>query len=140
MRRIISTIPNPAFIDLALLITRVLVALTMLTHGTPKLVSLTSHEAHKFSDPIGIGPEASMILTIFAEFVCSILILFGALTRLAVIPLIVTMMVVTFVVQKSAGFEKQELSMLYMLVYFLLLVLGSGRYSVDRMIEGRMDS
>ena len=107
----------------------------MLTHGTSKLGKLTGDGPLTFGDPLHIGPAASLVLTVFAEFVCSLLIIIGLATRLAVIPLMVTMLVAAFVVHLADGFAKQELAVLYLLIYFTLFVMGSGRYSIDRMIE-----
>ncbi len=135
MKRFFSTRVNPYFLDVALLCVRVLVGLTMLTHGTPKLLRLGNDGPLSFGDPLNIGPEASLILTIFAEFVCSIFIIAGLGTRLAVVPLMLTMLVAAFVVHKADGFGKQELAVLYLVIYFFLFIAGSGRYSVDRILE-----
>lgn len=136
MKRFFYTRYNPYFLDLALLIIRVLVGLTMLTHGAPKMVKLTATDGPmEFGDPLNIGPGASLFLTVFSEFVCSILIILGLGTRLAVIPLMVTMLVAAFVVHKADGFGKQELAILYLVIYFTLFIAGSGKYSVDRLLE-----
>lgn len=135
MKKIISTTPNPYFLDLVLLVVRVFIALTMLTHGTPILMKFSADGPLSFGDPLNIGVMPSLILTVFAEFICSIFILFGLFTRLAVIPLIVTMVVAAFVVHKADGFGKQEMALLYLLVYGTLFVCGSGKYSVDRLLE-----
>jgi putative oxidoreductase len=135
MKRLLSTSVNVYFLDLAIFIVRVLIGLTMLTHGTPKLMKMSGGGPMNFGDPLNIGPAASLALTIFAEFFCSILIIIGLGTRIAVIPLIITMLVAAFVVHKADGFSKQELAMLYLLIYFFLFITGSGKYSIDRLIE-----
>ena|SRR5688572_19461887 len=137
MKRFFLTRVNPYFLDLALLIVRVLVGLTMLTHGAPKLVKLSADGPLNFGDPLNIGPGPSLVLTVFAEFICSIFIIFGLGTRLAVVPLMVTMLVAAFVVHKADGFGKQEMAVLYLVIYFTLFIAGSGRYSLDRVLERR---
>jgi putative oxidoreductase len=137
MRKIISTQPNPYFLDLSLLIVRVLIALTMLTHGTPKLMKFTENSPLSFEDPLNIGVVPSLLLAVFAEFICSIFILIGLFTRVAVVPLMVTMLIAAFVVHKADGFAEQEKALIYLMVYFFLFVMGSGKYSIDRLIEKR---
>src|ERR1043165_5278493 len=104
MKRFFLTRYNSSTLDLALLVIRILVGLTMLTHGSPKMAKLTSGQGSEFGDPLNIGPSASLALTVFAEFICSVLIIIGLGTRLAVVPLIVTMMVAAFVVHQADGF------------------------------------
>ena len=56
---------------------RVFVGLTMLlAHGWPKLAGFST-KAAKFPDPLGVGSEASLVLAIFAEVFCSILLALG---------------------------------------------------------------
>ncbi len=76
-------------INLALLVVRIAVSSLMLTHGGPKFMRLLDGNL-KFGDPIGLGPELSFVLVVFAEFFCSIFIIVGLGTRLAVFPLLIT--------------------------------------------------
>jgi putative oxidoreductase len=87
---------------------------------------------------MGMGPVFSLALTVFAEVLCSILILLGLGTRVAVIPLIVTMLVAVFYIHSQDPFVKQEMGLHYLLVYAALLISGSGRYSADFLIEKRL--
>ncbi|EPR65175.1 hypothetical protein ADICYQ_5708 [Cyclobacterium qasimii M12-11B] len=47
------------------------------------------------------------------------------------------MAVITFIVQSGGGFEKQELPMIYLLVFIVLLLLGPGKISLDGKILKR---
>ena len=102
----------------------------MLSHGWPKLMKLAAGN-YQFADPIGIGPGLSLGLAVFAEAVCSFLIIIGFGTRLATIPLIITMMVATFIAHASDPFAKKELAVVYLLVYITLAIIGAGSFSVD---------
>ncbi len=102
----------------------------MLTHGWPKVEKVIAGN-YQFSDTFGIGSKASLILVVFAEAVCSVLILIGLVTRLATIPLIINMAVAAFIALGRAPFEKKELALLYLLIYITIAVLGPGKYSVD---------
>ncbi|MNV83436.1 hypothetical protein D3C71_1772440 [compost metagenome] len=121
-----------------LLVLRISIAVFMLVHGYGKLQMLTSGEPIQFGDPIGVGEPASLALAVFAEFLCSILVLIGLGTRLAVIPLIITMLVAIVVIHGPDGFDKKELALHYLVVYAFLFVSGSGKYSVDQIISSNL--
>lgn len=117
--------------DIGLLVLRIGIASLMLFgHGFEKLVSF-SEIAVRFPDPLGVGSTTSLVLTIFAEFFCSIAILFGFFTRYATIPLIVSMLVVILIIHSDDPWSKKEFATLYLIPYLTLLFTGSGRYSID---------
>jgi putative oxidoreductase len=120
--------------DWASLILRLTLGLLMLNHGLPKLMNFMSGNM-EFGDPIGIGVPASLALTVFAEFLCSILIAIGLWTRLALIPLIITMLVAVFIVHKNDGMAEMEHGLMYLLSYCALFLLGSGNYSIDAFLK-----
>lgn len=120
-----------------LFLIRVVVSCFMLTHGAKKYMMLFSGEPIQFADPIGIGQTNTLILAFVAEFICSVFILIGFATRLVVIPLIINMFIIVFVVHAPDGFEKQELPGLYLVIFVLLLITGSGKYSIDHLIYKR---
>lgn len=128
---------NPIFRDIILLIVRVFIGFTMLSHGFPKLQMLLEGGKIEFYDFLGLGPQITLILTTIAEFVCSILLILGLFTRVALGFLIFTMVIAAFVVHGADPFEKRELAFIYLSVYLLLMAYGAGRISVDHMIEKR---
>ncbi|TDU34326.1 putative oxidoreductase [Gelidibacter sediminis] len=125
-------------IAITLLILRLTAGILMLTHGYGKLERLFGSDPIQFADPLGVGAPASLALTVFAEFVCSILLIFGLTTRVAAVPLLITMLIVTFVIHSSDGLGKQELPLLYSAIYIALAVLGAGKYSIDAMIFNKV--
>ena len=134
MKQLFSTSYSQSALHIWLLILRIGVASLMLVHGLPKISKLFSDDI-QFADPLGIGMLASLALAAFAEVVCSILILFGAATRLATIPLIITMSVAAFIVHQNDPFSKKEVPLLYLLIFISILILGSGKYAVDHKIQ-----
>ena len=136
MKTIFSINRSSENVDIAILIARVSIAVLMLTHGIPK-IALLNASPDQFIDFMGLGAELSLILAIFAEVVCSILILFGLGTRVAVIPLIITMLVAVFIAHGNDPFIKQEMGLHYLLIYVILLITGSGKYSLDKLITTR---
>lgn len=134
MKNSYSTSLNLQSVDIALLIFRIAIAGLMLTHGIPKLITFFNSEEIAFADPIGLGETVSFTFAVFAEFVCSVLIIFGFGTRLAAIPLIITMAVAALIVHMPDGFGRQELPLLYMFGFILLMLTGAGKYSVDHFL------
>lgn len=134
MNRWLRPIASPAALHGWLLILRIAVAGMMLTHGIPKLQNILAGN-WEFGDPIGLGAELSLGLTVFAEVGCSLLILIGLFTRFATLPLLFTMLVAFFIVHGADEFGKKELPLLYALVYATLFFTGPGKYSAD----GRRD-
>ncbi|GMV43529.1 MAG: hypothetical protein AMXMBFR64_52450 [Myxococcales bacterium] len=106
-------------------------------HGWPKLQTYTE-KVSSWADPIGIGSAPSLTLAVFAELLCAAAIALGLLTRAALVPLIVTMLVAVFVVHAEDPFQKKELGLLYLVSYVALLLAGPGRYSLDAWIGARI--
>lgn len=106
-------------------------------HGWGKLMKLFSGEPIEFGDPYGIGPTASLILAVFAEFLCSVLVMLGLFTRLAVIPLIVTMLTVIFLVHLGDPFTRVEKAILFLAPFVAILLTGPGAFSLDAIWRNR---
>ena len=120
-------------IDTALLLLRVASSLMILTHGWPKITNFSDY-LNRFADPLGLGPALSLQATIFAEFFCAILVALGLLTRLALIPLIITMATVVFIIHGGDAFGDKELPLLYLFTFVVLFITGPGKYSLDKRI------
>jgi putative oxidoreductase len=106
----------------------------MLTHGYPKLANF-SERMDKFADPFGLGSSISLALVVFAEFLCSILLILGLKLRLAVIPLIITMLVVIFHAHWDDPFGRKELPLMFLGIYVVLFLLGPGKYSLESVFK-----
>jgi len=85
----------------------------------------------KFGDPLGIGSEISFLLVVFAEFFCSILIIIGLGTRLATVPLIITMLVTLSVAHADDPISEHLNIDWYIIACVALMISGSGKYSLD---------
>ncbi|MCX7546333.1 DoxX family protein [Xanthomarina sp. F1114] len=142
MKTITTNIFTPGFypnnVNTALLILRVVIGILMLTHGWGKMETLFSGEPIQFADPIGLGANFSLALAVFAEVLCSILLIIGLGTRLAAIPLLITMLIAAFIVHANDGFGKQEFALLYAVIYLTIAMIGSGKYSLDYMISKKL--
>lgn len=122
------------FRNLSLLLLRLAGGLMMLTHGYPKFMKLVKGD-FSFADPLGLGEEVSLVATVFAEFICSILVALGLYTRLASVPILFTMMIAALVVHGSDPFGMQELGLLYAAVFAVTALNGGGNYSLDKIIR-----
>jgi putative oxidoreductase len=131
---------NPFIVDIVLLLVRVFVGFAMLSHGFPKLQQLLSGEQITFYNFLGMGQKSSLILTVFAEFVCSIFLILGLFTRFSLLFLIITMIVAAFLVHSADPFTDRETSLLYLSIYLLLMATGPSRFSIDAMISRQRDS
>ncbi len=131
LKRLLST--KSFSIDIGLLVLRLSVGVLMLTHGLPKLMNFVER-MDRFSDPYGLSSPVSLSMAIFAEVFCSVLLIFGAFTRLALVPLMFTMLTIVFIIHANDPFAKQELGLLYLLPYITLFFTGPGKYSIDARI------
>ena len=131
LKKFLKPITLPVSADWGVLILRVGVSLIMMTHGYPKLNKLISGD-YAFADPLGMGQELSLILTVGAEFFCSLLLLLGIATRAVLIPLIFTMVVVFFIVHGNDPFGDKESALMFLIPYVTLFFTGPGRFSLDK--------
>jgi len=126
MIQLFSTDQSAKGINVSLLIMRIGIALLMFTHGIPKIAKL-SETPVQFMDFLGMGATVGLYLAIFGEVVCSIFVMVGLGTRLAVISPLVIMLVAVFHVHIADPFVKQEMGLHYILTYVVLFSMGSGR-------------
>lgn len=118
-----------------LLAARVIFALLLASHGLQKLQGFESLSA-SFPDPLGIGSQLSLSMAIFGELVCSTAVIFGFLTRLAIIPMAFTM-TVAFFITHGGSLAEGELAFAYLVVFVLLFFAGPGKYSIDGLLAGK---
>lgn len=126
----------PAAGDWGMLILRVVFGFFMIGgHGWRKMMRF-SDIAPDFYNLFGIGGPASLTLAVFAEVICAALVIIGLGTRLAVVPLIITMLVAILLVKSGDPIWDRETALLYLSVFVVILWMGPGRYSFDKVIFG----
>jgi putative oxidoreductase len=106
-------------------------------HGSSKLLNFGEY-VEKFADPIGIGPAASLVLSVTAEFFCAIAVMLGFATRLAAIPLVINMGVAAFIVHSGDPWGRKEFALLYFIPFAFFIFSGAGRYSLDSVLSKRL--
>ena len=110
-----------------------------LLHGWSKVTGF-SNMSDKFLDPFGIGSSASLCLTIFAEAICSLLLVLGLFTRFAALVLMINMTVAFTMMHKGVlkGAHSGELAFVYLGAFFALFLAGGGKFSMDAKMGGKV--
>lgn len=135
-KKSVVTTPSKS-VSFSFFVLRIGVSISMIyLHGYPRLINF-SKISSEFADPLGFGTETSLALVVFAEFFCSLFLIIGLFTRWSCIPLIITMIVATWVINGGKGFIFQEKSFVYLICYISLLISGGGYFSLDFKLFGR---
>ena len=126
--------------DFALLLGRLGVGLVFVSTGWGKVHSLDKVPA--FFTELGIpAPGLNAVVASFSELLCGSALVLGVLTRLATIPLIVTMIVAILTAKRKdlhglfdlVGFDEFT----YLVLLVMLAFLGPGSWAVDRFLASR---
>ncbi len=128
--------PSQALLGVIMLLARLCMGLLFLSHGMQKWLAL-GEMSSGFPDPLHVGSAWSLILIIVIEVVCSVFLIFGFLFRLVLLPMIFAMGMAFFVIHDGMLDNGGELSLIYMLVFVWMYMVGPGRYSVDGWLRGR---
>lgn len=123
----------PLNTDLSALLLRLILGGLMTYHGYTKIIAY-DQILPMFTDLIGIGVKLSFNLVIFAELFCGLFLVFGFLTRLSVIPIFIAMFVAYFIAHGKDPFQVKELAFVFLLLSIVVFVLGSGKYSIDKLL------
>lgn len=133
--RLLATTPlREGALSVISLLLRLGVSGSMLTHGVAKVMNFSTL-SESFPDPLGIGSTLSLLMAIGAEVGCSLFLMLGLLTRLALLPLMFTMVMASCVVLGGESFAARELAVVYLSVYIAIFAIGAGRYSIDNLIK-----
>jgi putative oxidoreductase len=131
MLKVISNTTHSLLTDWGLLILRLSVGFLMITHGLPKLTGFNQIVADGQFIPVLGSIWLGLVLAVMAEFFMSLFLIAGLLTRISVVPLIVTMLVAIFVAHANDPLSVKEHALLFLFPYITLLLAGPGRFSVD---------
>lgn len=132
------------YTNMARLFIRLFVGVMFMQFGIRQLMQF--HElAAQYPTVLGMSPEAGLTVMIVVEIVCSLLIMVGFLTRIAVIPPILTMIGAIYfalngdvptagVYDLSAG-SQPYIPMMFIGIYVFILLAGPGKISLDYFIS-----
>ncbi len=123
--------------DCGLLVLRLgFVSCLILGHGLQKW-HILQHNPDAFPDPLGVGAVPSILSAMGAEVGAATLVALGYFTRLAALPVIFTMLVVSIVVHMDDSWAQREPSVLFGLAFVGIFLLGPGRLSLDYFFSDR---
>jgi putative oxidoreductase len=137
--------------DWASLVLRVMLAVVFFPHGAQKVLGWFGGYGFEgtlnaFTEQMGI-PAALAVLVFSAEFLGSIGLLLGAITRFAAFGIASVMTGAIFIVHLPNGFfmnwfgtqqgEGYEFHLLAIAIALALMIKGGGRWSMDRLLSVR---
>lgn len=114
---------------------RVTFGILFLLHGVDKMSNFQI-VVQGYPSVLGLGSYMSLVISIFCEFCCSVFLILGLLVRVMVLPMILAMAVAFFDVH-DAMMPEGELSLIYLIVFIILYLVGPGRFSIDYLIDKR---
>jgi putative oxidoreductase len=126
---------------LAPLVGRLAVGLLFMSTGWGKVHSLD--KVTHFFETLGIpAPGLNAVVVGYSELICGTLLVVGLLTRLATVPLIVSMIVAILTAKRAelhglfdlVGFDEFT----YLCVLVMLAIIGPGTASLDHAIARRL--
>jgi putative oxidoreductase len=122
--------------DIGLLFLRVSGGLFLLwVHGLPKLLDFTA-QLQLIEDPFHLGAHLTLILAIFAEVLCPLLIVAGLLARLACVPILFVLLVALLVVHPQWSVAEGQFGWLLLILFTTVLIAGPGRLVIPVRLPG----
>ncbi|MDH2077086.1 putative oxidoreductase [Pseudomonas sp. 2957] len=122
--------------DIGLLFLRVSGGLFLLcVHGLPKLLDFTA-QLQLIEDPFHLGAHLTLILAIFAEVLCPLLIVAGVLARLACLPILFVLLVALLVVHPQWSVAEGQFGWLLLILFTTVLIAGPGRLAIPVRLPG----
>ncbi len=95
-------------------------------HGLPKVLHY-SEQLALIEDPFHLGGHVTLLLAIFAEVLCPLLIAAGLLVRLACLPILAVLLIAMVVVHPEWSVFEGQFGWLLLIIFTSLLIAGPGR-------------
>lgn len=122
--------------SLGLLFLRVTGSLFLLwVHGLPKLLDFNA-QLQLIEDPFHLGAHLTLILAIFAEVLCPLLIVAGVLARLACLPILFVLLVALLVVHPQWSVAEGQFGWLLLIIFTSVFIAGPGRLALNVRLPG----
>ncbi|MBK5437035.1 DoxX family protein [Pseudomonas sp. TH32] len=120
--------------DFGLLFLRVSGGLFLLwVHGLPKLLDY-GEQLKVIEDPFHVGASVTLLLAIFAEVFCPLLIIAGVLVRLACLPILAVLLVALLVVHPEWSLFEGQFGWLLLILFTSILIAGPGRLVLSQRV------
>ena len=122
--------------DVGLLFLRVSGGLFLLcVHGMPKLLDYTA-QLQLIEDPFHLGSHLTLILAIFAEVLCPLLVVAGVLARLACLPILFVLLVALLLVHPQWTVAEGQFGWLLLILFATVFIAGPGRLALNTRLPG----
>ena len=122
-------------VSLLILALRVFFGVLFFSHGLDKMINF-NELSYTYPSVFGFGSYMTLMVSIFAEFACSLFLISGLIVRITVLPMIAAMAVAFFDIHDGM-MPEGELSLIYLILFCILYVTGPGRYSLEYLIDMR---
>lgn len=142
IERLFIQITGCTYSNMARLFLRLFVGIMFMQFGIRHLVNF--HEmSHGFPAVLGMSNEASMVIMIIIELLCSLLIMAGFLTRLATIPPMISMFIAEYHILADMqhispylidSIQPGYLPIMFIGIYLFIILAGPGKISLDYFI------
>ena len=103
--------------------------------GLPKLLDYSA-QLHVIEDPFHLGANLTLMLAIFAEVLCPLLIIVGLLVRLACLPILCVLLVAMVVVHPQWSLEEGQFGWLLLILFTSIFIAGPGRLALNVRFTG----
>lgn len=139
MKKLIQTITNTSLegklIHIALFIFRTALSLELIiAHGLKKL-GVGVAEAEHVPNPLNLPEAFNSLFADAANLVFPVFVIFGVLTRVAVLPILAVTLTGYFILHWNDALLIKDTPFMYSLCYLFLFFVGAGKYSVDNYLR-----
>lgn len=142
--KIFTKFTGYTYVNMARLFMRLFVGVMFIQFGIRHLMNYNTL-APTFPSVFGIAPDVCLTLMIIIELVCSLCIMVGFLTRLSVIPPIISMILAEYYIIHDLlphasiyGLDSTQpgyLPIMFIGIYLFILLAGPGKISLDYFIS-----
>lgn len=135
MKKFIQTITNTntegILTHVSLLVFRVLLSIELIVAHGLKKIGMGVSEAEQVPNPLHLPEAFNSLFADAANLVFPVFIIFGFLTRIAVLPILAVTLTGYFILHWNDALLVKDTPFMYSLCYLFLLFMGPGKYSID---------
>ena len=133
MKKLFSAKYSAGAVNAGMFILRVGCGILLFNHGYQKITHF-SNTADHMPALFGLSGTIKASLVIFAEFFCTLLVMLGLFTRLACVPIVISLGIAVFKAHNMDVFGQGQAATLFLVAFAAILIIGPGKASVDGMI------
>lgn len=120
-------------VSFLILFVRLFFGILFFMHGLDKMTNF-NELSQTYPSVLGFGSYMTLMISIFCEFACSLFLIVGLMTRIILLPMILTMAVAFFDIHDGM-MPQAELSLIYLIIFLGIFMTGPGKYSLDYLID-----